>query len=150
MAEPPALLCRDDAVVDNGAAAPKSCLPSLEMRSPTAADVFLPTGEAFIAMMITYNQPPLWLDSTEETNSKKTNSRTLIVYVSYDRSFLPAALSSRRVIETKTVKRRHLILAVLGRLRVCLFLGTWRALFFGQVMHVGAAGDDLQRFLKDR
>ena len=38
MAEPPALLCRDDAVVENGAAAPKSCLPSLEMRSPTAAD----------------------------------------------------------------------------------------------------------------
>ena len=33
----PALPCsRDDALVDNGTAAPKSCLSSLEMRTPTA------------------------------------------------------------------------------------------------------------------
>ena len=37
MAEPPALTCRDDVVVEGGDAAPKSCLPSLEMHSPTAA-----------------------------------------------------------------------------------------------------------------
>ena len=37
MAEPPALPCRDDVVVESGDAAPKSCLPSLEMRSSTAA-----------------------------------------------------------------------------------------------------------------
>ena len=36
-ANPPALPCRDDVLVEEGAAAPKSCLPSLEMRSPTAA-----------------------------------------------------------------------------------------------------------------
>ena len=35
-AEPPALPCRDDAVVESGAAASESCLPSLEMRSSTA------------------------------------------------------------------------------------------------------------------
>ena len=29
--EPPALPCRDDVLVENGAAAPKSCLPPLEM-----------------------------------------------------------------------------------------------------------------------
>ena len=37
MAEPPALPCRDDVVVESGDAAPKSCLPSLEVRSSTAA-----------------------------------------------------------------------------------------------------------------
>ena len=36
-AEPPALPCRDDVMVKSGDAAPKSCLPSLEMRSSTAA-----------------------------------------------------------------------------------------------------------------
>ena len=59
----------ENALVDNGAAAPKSCLPSLEMRSPTAAGGFLPTGEASIATRTTFNQPPLRL-STEEVNSK--------------------------------------------------------------------------------
>ena len=35
---PPALPCsRDDALVGNGAAAPKSCLSPLEMHSPTSA-----------------------------------------------------------------------------------------------------------------
>ena len=66
MAEPPALPCRDDVVVENGAAAPKSCLSSLEMRSPTAAGGLLPTGEASVATMTT--QPPLRLHSTEETD----------------------------------------------------------------------------------
>ena len=36
-AQPPALPCRDDVVVECGDAASESCLPSLEMRSPTAA-----------------------------------------------------------------------------------------------------------------
>ena len=48
-AEPPALLCRDDVVVESGDAAPKTCLPSLEMRSPTAAGGLLPTGETSTA-----------------------------------------------------------------------------------------------------
>ena len=55
MAEPPALPCRDDVVVENGAAVPKSCLPYLEMRSPTAAGGLLPTGKASIERMTTYN-----------------------------------------------------------------------------------------------
>ena len=36
-AEPPALPYKDDVLVENGAAAPNLCLPSLEMRPPTAA-----------------------------------------------------------------------------------------------------------------
>ena len=107
MAEPPALPSRDDVLVENGAAAPKSCLPSLEMRSPTAAGSLLSTGEASIATRATFNQPPLRLYSTEETNSKKTSTP----YVSYDSSFfrknnLPAAPSCQRVIKTKSGENR--------------------------------------------
>ena len=82
MVEPPALPYRDDVVVENGAAAPKSRLPSLEMRSPTAASGLLPTGEVSITTRTTFNQPPLQLYTAEETNSKKT----LTPYVSYDSS----------------------------------------------------------------
>ena len=42
--EPPDLPCREDILVEGGDAAPKSCLPSLEMRSPTAAGGLDPTG----------------------------------------------------------------------------------------------------------
>ena len=106
-AEPPALPCRDDVLVENGAAAPKSYFPPLEMRSPTAAGGLLPTGEASIATRTTYNQSLLRLYSTDKTNLKRTNLRTLILSVSYDSSFvwknnLPAAPSCRRIIETKS------------------------------------------------
>ena len=37
-----------------------------------------------------------------------------------------------------------------GYPRACPFLGAWRALFCGEVIRVGAAGGDLQRFLEDR
>ena len=45
-AEPPALPCRDDVLVENGAAASKSCLLPFEMCSPIAAGGLLPTSEA--------------------------------------------------------------------------------------------------------
>ena len=44
MAEPPALPCMHDVLVENGDASPKSCLPSLEIRSPTAAGGLVPTA----------------------------------------------------------------------------------------------------------
>ena len=47
--EPPALPCRDEVGVENGAAAPKSFLSPLEMRTTTAADGLLPTGKASTA-----------------------------------------------------------------------------------------------------
>ena len=106
---PPAPACSgENALVDNGAAAPNSCLTSLEMRSPTAAGGLLPTGKASVATRTTFDQPPLRLYSTEETNSK-----TSTPYVSYDSSFfqmnnLPAAPSCRRVIETKSGENRML------------------------------------------
>ena len=45
-AEPPALPCRDDSVVECGSAASESCFPSMEMRSSTAAVGLVPTGDA--------------------------------------------------------------------------------------------------------
>ena len=105
---PPALPCsREDALVDNGAAAPQSCLSPLEMRSPTAAGGLLPTGEASIATRTTFNQPPRRLYSTEETNAKKTSTQS----VSYNSSFLwknnlPAAPSCRRVIKAQSGQNR--------------------------------------------
>ena len=117
-AEPPALPCRDDVVVESGDAAPKSCLPSLEMRSPTAAGGLVPTGEASTptdtsstATGTNFNQPPLRFYTTEETdleaNSKETNLRTSTPYASSDSSVfqesnLLTALYCRRVVETKS------------------------------------------------
>ena len=101
---------REGALVDNGAATLKSCLPPLEMRSPKAAGGLLPTGEASIVTRATYNQPPLRLYSTEERNSKKTNLRTPILSILCDSSFrrnkLFAAPSCPRVIETKYGQNR--------------------------------------------
>ena len=110
-AEPPALPCRDDVVVESGDAAPKSCLPSLEMRSSTAACGLVPTGKASTATETNFNQPPLRFHSTEETDleasSKETNVRTSTPYASYDSSVfqeskLSAAPYCRRVVETKS------------------------------------------------
>ena len=58
-AKPPALPCRDDVVVESGDAAPESCLPSLEMRSSTAAGGLVPTGETSTATETTVNKPLL-------------------------------------------------------------------------------------------
>ena len=104
---PPALPCsREDALVDNGAAAPKSCFSPLEMRSPTATGGLLPTGETSTATKTTFDHPTFWFCLTEETNL-----RTSTQSVSYDSSFfwksnLPAAPSCRRVIEAKLGQNR--------------------------------------------
>ena len=99
-AEPPTLPCRDDVVVESGDAAPKSCLPSLEMRSSTVAGGLVPTDGASKATETNFNQSPLRFHSTEETDSeaslKETNLRTSTQYASYDSSVfqesnLPAA-----------------------------------------------------------
>ena len=130
-AEPPALPCRDDVVVESGDAAPKSCLPSLEMHSPTAAGGLVPTDETPTLTKTTYNETTLRLYATEETNPKENNLRTSISSASYDSSFwkLLAAPSCPRVIETKPMKNRTFDPGgSQGRLRACPVLGSWRAL----------------------
>ena len=111
-----------NAQVDNGAVAPESCLPPLEMHTTTAAGGLLPTGEISTATKITFNQPPLRLYSIEETNLW-----TSVPSAWYDSSFrkLLAAPSCRGVIETKSEQNRTFDLGgSQGRLRACPFLGT--------------------------
>ena len=63
------------------------------------------------------------------------------------RNKLLAAPSCRRVIETKSGQNRMSDPGgSQGRLRTYPFLGIWRALLCDEVIRVGAAGDELQRF----
>ena len=85
-AEPSALPCRDDVVVDSGPAASESCLPSMEMRSSTAAGGLVPTVEASTASENTLNEPPLRLCPTEETDLKLNCKKTSATYASFESS----------------------------------------------------------------
>ena len=107
-ADPPAIPCRDDSVVECGSAAFKSCLPSMEMRPSTAAGGLVPTGDASKASETTLNEPPLRFCLTEETDLKAENSWTSIPSASYDSSSvfqarnLSATSYCRRVVDTKS------------------------------------------------
>ena len=154
-AEPPALPYRDNVMVESGDAAPKSCLPSLKRRSPTAAGGLLPTGEASTATRTTSNEPLLRFYATEEMNpeedSKKENLWTSILSACYDGSFwkLLAAPYCRRVVETKFRQNRMFDPGgSQGHLLAWLFLGSWRVLVCGEVIWAGAAGDELQHFIR--
>ena len=124
--EPPDLSCREDVLVEDGAAAPKSCLPSLEMCSPTAEGGLLPTGETSTATKITFNEPPLRFYSTVEPNPKETQLWASLPSACDDSSFrrnkLLAAPSCKRVIETKSGQNRTFDLGgSQGRLHACPF-----------------------------
>ena len=137
-AEPPALPCRDD-LVENAAAAPKSCFPPLETRTPTVAGGLLPAGMTSTATRITFDQPPLRFYSTEETNSKRAPIQYALYCSSFLRNNLLAAPACRRVIETKS--GQNLVFdpgGSKGRLRACPFLVTRRALLCGEVLRLGA------------
>ena len=151
-AEPSDLPCREDVLVENGAASPKSCLPSLEMRSPSAAGGLLPAGDTSTATRTTSNKSPLRLYAIEETNSKEKKLRTSIPSTWNDSSFwkLLVAPSCRRVIETKSGQNRAFDPGgSQGRLRACQLLGKLPALLCGEVVRVGAAGDELQHFSEE-
>ena len=153
-AEPPALPCRDDVVVEYGAAAFESCLPSLEMRPSTAAGGLVPTGEASKATETNYNQPPFRLCSTEERDHLEAScKKTPISSASNDSSSvvqernLSATPYCRRVVDTKSRQNRTFDPgSSRGHLRACPFLEPWRVLVCGEVLRAGAAGDELQRF----
>ena len=155
-AEPADLSCRADVLVEDGAAVPKSCLPFLEMRTTTAADGLVSTGKTSTATETNFNQRPLWFYSTEETDSDAdSKERTLTPYISYgssvfQKSYLPAAPYSRRVVETKSRQNRTFDSGgSQGHFHACPFLGSWRAFVCGEVMHAGAAGDEPQRFSEE-
>ena len=154
IAEPHALPCRDDVVVESGNAASDSCLPSLEMRSQVAAGGLVPTGEASTASETTSNEPLLRFYETEEMNpeadSKMEDSWTLTPSASDDSSSfwrLVAVPYCYRVVEAKSRQNRTFDPGgSRGHLRVCPFWGSWRALVCGEVLRAGAAGEELQRF----
>ena len=75
--------------------------------------------------------------------------KTSTPYVSYESSVRDLLVypSCPRVIETKPMQNRTVDPGgSQGRLRACPGLGSWRALLSGKVVHVGAAGDELQHF----
>ena len=138
-AEPPALPCRDDSVVECGVAAFKSCLPSMEMRPSIAAGGLVPTVDASKASETTLNEPPLRFCLTEKTDLKAENSRTSIPSASYDSSSvfqernLSATPYCRRVVDTKSGQNRTFDPGgSRGHLRACPLLGSWRALVCGE------------------
>ena len=139
-AGPPALPCRDDSMVECGAAASESCLPSMEMRSSTAAGGLVPTGEASKASEITSNQPPLRFCSTEKTDLEAKISWTSVPSASYDSSsvYQERNLSTtpycRRVVDTKSRQSRTFDPGgSRGHLCAWPFLGSWRALVCDEV-----------------
>ena len=73
MADPPNLPGREDVLVENGAASPKSCFPSFKMRTTTAAGGLLPTGKTSTPKNTTFNEPFLRFYLTAEAKSKETN-----------------------------------------------------------------------------
>ena len=145
-AEAPDLPCREDVVVESGDAAPKSCLPPLEMSSSTAAGGLVPTGETSTAKRTTSNEPFLRFYATEEINPEEDSKKILWTSIPsawYGSSFwkLLPALSGLRVIETKPMQNRTFDPGgSQGHPRVCTFLGSWRALVCGEVIRAGAAG----------
>ena len=107
--EPPALPCRDDVVVEGGDAASETCLPSLEMRSSTAAGGLVPTGEASATKETNFNQPSVRFCLTKETDHLEANCKeNSMSSASYDSSSvfqernLSATPYCRRVVDTKS------------------------------------------------
>ena len=82
-AETPVLPCRNYVLIENGAAAPKSCLSPLEMCSSTATDGLLPAGMASTATSTIFNQPTLWFCLTKETNSRKSTQYALYYNINF-------------------------------------------------------------------
>ena len=132
--EPPALPCRDGVLVKNGAAAPKSCLSPLEMRTTTAADGLLPADETSTATSTIFDHSTLWFCQIEET-ILRTSTPSAWYYSSFWRNTLLAAPFCRRINETKSGQNRMFAPGGSeGRLRACLFSGTWHALLCGDII----------------
>ena len=152
-AEPPALLCRDDVVVESEAAS-DSCLPSLEMRSPAAAGGLVPTGEASKATKTDFIRPPLRFCPTEETDLEAKNSWTSVPCASYDSNSvsqkrnLSATPYCRRVVDTKSRQIGPLIQAVRKVTSAPARFWDHGARWF-EALRAGAAGEEHQLFSEE-
>ena len=124
----------ENALIDNGAATPKSCLLLLEMRTTTAAGGFLPIGKTSTATKIAFDHPTLRLCLTEETNLR-TSSPPVLYDSSFWKNNLLAAPSCLRVIERKYEQNRMLDPGgSQGRLRACPFWDRGVRCFVGWFM----------------
>ena len=95
--EPPALPCRDDALVNQGPEVAKPCLSPVEMRKSTSAGSLLNAGAASTIITQGTNFPPQLLPwSFRETNEEKNVCTTRQTFAKYNRSWHP------KVIETKS------------------------------------------------
>ena len=82
--EPPILpCCRNDAIVDKGAAAPKPPLSPVEMRTLTATGGLFPAGTASTATRTIFHQLPFWFCLTEEMNSRTSTQYAPTYYRSF-------------------------------------------------------------------
>ena len=130
-------------MVESGDAATKSCLPSLEIPTITAAGGLVLTGKTSTATKTNFNQPPLRFYSTEKTDSEANCKKGPTLSASYDSSFwkLIAAPYCRRVVETKSRQNRTFDPGgSQGHFRAFPFWGSWRALVCGEFIRAGAAG----------
>ena len=95
--EPPALPCRDDALVNQGHEVAKPCLSPMEIRKSTSAGSFLHAGANSTTKTQGNNFPPKFLPrSFRETREEKKISTIRQTFAKYDRSWHP------KVIETKS------------------------------------------------
>ena len=95
--EPPALPCRDNALINQGHEVPKPCLSPVEMRKSTPAGGLLHAGSASTNKAQGTNFPPQFLPwSFRETNEEKNTGTTRQAFAKYNRSWPP------KVTETKS------------------------------------------------
>ena len=127
--EPPALPYRDEVLVENGDASPKSYLSPVEMRKSTSAGGLLHAGSASTNEAQGSNFPPQLISwSFRETSEKKNIGTTRQTFTKYNCSWHP------KVIETKSGQNlgfdpaRYYIVRLSVRLHI---LGGRRTLYHG-------------------
>ena len=94
--EPPALPCRDDALVNQGHEVAKPCLSPVEMRKLTSAGGLLHAGAGSTIITQGTKFPPQLLPWSFRETSEENNICTRQTFAKYNRSWHP------KVIETKS------------------------------------------------
>ena len=134
-------------MAESGNAVPKSCLPSLEIRSPTAAGGLVPTGETSTATETTDNESPLRLYSAEKTNLRRVQLYTPRTTAVSSRRATGLLLSTAGgSLRQNPCKIGLLIQAVRKLISAPARCWDRGALGCGEVIRAGPAGDELQRF----
>ena len=135
-------------MVESGDAAPKSCLPSLEMRTTTAAGGSVPTGKTSTATKTNFNQPHLRFYSTEQTDSEVSCKKGPTPSASGNCLLPPSTGGSLR---QNPGEIRRLIQAVRKVIPAPARFWDRDARWFVVRLYVlEQLGDELQQFLEDR